>query len=68
MILGKRAGYDQAILGTIQFIMLHVLFYKTDIVSVILCGYEIWCVTSREEHIEGLWEHGGEGSICVRGR
>jgi hypothetical protein len=46
MILGKRAGYDQAILGTIQFRMLHVLIYKTDIVPVILCGCEIWCVTS----------------------
>jgi hypothetical protein len=30
--------------------MLHVLIYKTDIVPVILCGYEIWCLALREEH------------------
>jgi len=30
--------------------MLHVLIYKTDIVCVILCGFEIWCLPSREEH------------------
>jgi hypothetical protein len=30
--------------------MLHVLIYKTEIVPVILCGCEIWCLLSREEH------------------
>jgi len=30
--------------------MLHVLIYKTETVPVILCGCEIWCLTSREEH------------------
>jgi len=34
--------------------MLHVLSYRTDIVTVILCGCEIWCLTSTEEQIEGL--------------
>jgi hypothetical protein len=48
----KRAEWVQAILVTIQFRMLHVLSYRMDIVTVILCGCEIWCLTSRE-HI--LW-------------
>ena len=30
--------------------MLHVPICKTDIFSVMLCGCEIWCLTSREEH------------------
>ena len=30
--------------------MLHVLIYKTDIVHLILCGCDIWCIMSREEH------------------
>jgi len=30
--------------------MLHVLIHKTEIVPVILCGCEIWCLTSREGH------------------
>jgi len=30
--------------------MLYVLIYETEIVPVILCGSEIWCLTSREEH------------------
>ena len=50
MVLKKRAGYVQATLATIQFRMLHVLSYRTDIVTLILCGCEIWCLTSREEH------------------
>ena len=55
MILGKKtAGYVQAILATIQFRMLHVLIYKIDIIVVIFCGCEIWCLTSRKEQIEGL--------------
>jgi hypothetical protein len=29
--------------------MLHVLISKTDIVAVVWCGCEIWCLTSREE-------------------
>ena len=47
MVLEKGAGKVQAILVTIQFRMLHVLSYRTDIVTVILCGCEIWCLTSR---------------------
>jgi len=39
-----------ALVGTIRFRMLHALVYKTDIVPVILCGCEIWCLMSREEH------------------
>jgi hypothetical protein len=34
----------------IQFRMLHVLICNSDIVPVILCGCEICCLTSREEH------------------
>jgi hypothetical protein len=45
----KRAGKIQAILAAIQLRMLHVLIYETDIVPVILCGCEIWCLRSREE-------------------
>jgi len=40
----------QTILATFQFRMLHVLICKTDIVPAIVCGCEIWCLTSREEH------------------
>jgi hypothetical protein len=29
--------------------MFHVLIYKSDIVSVILCGCEIWSLMSKEE-------------------
>ena len=47
MILEKRAGWYQAILVAIQFRILHVLIYETDIVPVILCGREIWCLVSR---------------------
>jgi hypothetical protein len=50
MILEKRAGWVQAILATIQFRMLHVLMYKTEIFPFILFGCEIWCFVSREEH------------------
>jgi len=35
--------------ATIQFRKLHVLNYNTDI-PVILCGCEIWHLTSQEEH------------------
>jgi hypothetical protein len=42
----KRGGNVQAILATAQFRMLHVLIYETDIVPVILCGCEIWCLAS----------------------
>jgi hypothetical protein len=46
MILEKRAEWVQAMLAAIQFRMLHVLIYRTDIVPVILCGREIWCLMS----------------------
>jgi len=36
--------------------MLHVLICKTDIVPVILCGCEIWCLVSREQHILRVFE------------
>ena len=48
MVLEKGAEWDQAILPAIQFRMLCVLSIK--LVSAILCGCEIWCLTSREEH------------------
>jgi len=35
-------------LVAIQCRMLHVLIYRTEILPVMLCGCEIWCVTSRE--------------------
>jgi len=50
VIFGKSGGKVQAILAAVEFRMLHVLSYRTDIVTVILCGCEIWCLTSREEH------------------
>jgi hypothetical protein len=50
VILEERAGYVRMILAAIQFIICPVLSCKTDIVSVILCGCEIWCLVSREEH------------------
>jgi hypothetical protein len=50
MILEERAGQVQAILVTFQFRMLHVLICKSDIVPLIYCGFEIWCLVSREEH------------------
>jgi len=53
MILLKRVQLVQAILAAIQFRMLHVLIYRTDIVPVILCGGEIWCQVTIT-HIEGL--------------
>jgi len=49
MILEKRAECVQAILAAIRFRMLHVLIDTTD-VPLILCGYEIWRLTSQEEH------------------
>ena len=49
--LKKKPVYVQAILAPFQFRMLHVLIYKTDSVPVVLCGCEIWCLTSRKEHI-----------------
>jgi len=48
--LEKRTRYVQVILATIHFRMLHVLIHKTEIVPFILCGCEIWCLISREEH------------------
>jgi hypothetical protein len=47
----KRAGYVQAIIATIQFRMLHVLIYKTDIFPVILFRCEIWSLTTREKRL-----------------
>jgi hypothetical protein len=38
MILGKEGSIHSGDAGTIQFGMLHILIYKTDIVPVILCG------------------------------
>ena len=58
MILEKRAGYVQAILAAIQFRMLHVLSYRTEIVPVILSGCEIWSYVKRRTQIEGF-ERGG---------
>jgi hypothetical protein len=50
MILGKKVQLEvQIILAAIRFRMLHVLIYQTDAVLVILCGCEIWCLTSRED-------------------
>ena len=43
----------------------HLLIYKTDSVTVILCGSGIWCLMSREDHrlmvCESSW--GGEENI-----
>jgi len=45
--LEKRVEWVQAILAAIQFRMLHVLIYTTDI-PLILCGCEIWHLMSQE--------------------
>ena len=45
-MLEKRAESVQEILAAIKFRMVHVLIYRTDIVPVILCGREIWCLMS----------------------
>jgi len=54
MILEKIAEWFQAIPAAIQFRMLHVLIYRSDIVPVFLCGCEFWCLMSREEQIKEL--------------
>ena len=38
---------------------------QTDIVAVILCGCEIWCVTSREEHTLRVCKAGWWGEYLV---
>jgi len=53
MILEKIAEWHQAILAAIQFRMLHVLIYRTDIFLSFCVGVK-FCVTSPEEHIERL--------------
>jgi len=51
MILGeKRAEYSHAIQAAVQFRMMNILICKSDIVPFILCGCEICCLMSREEH------------------
>ena len=65
----KNRVYVQATLATVQFRMLRVLIYKTDIVPVILCGCEIWHLISGEEHRLTVCEHRVVGRIFgVRGR
>jgi len=54
-----------AILATAQFGMLHVLFCKTEIVPVILCGCEAWCIVSRGEKILNVCESGAVRGIFV---
>jgi hypothetical protein len=49
--------------ATIQFIKLHVLGYKTDTFPFILCGCEIFSLTSREEQILVFLEQVGEWNI-----
>ena len=49
-MLEEKQDRCTAILASIQFRMLHLLACKSDTVPVILCGCEIWCVVSREEH------------------
>jgi hypothetical protein len=70
MVLEKRAGRFQAILAAFQFRMLHVLSYRTDIVTVIVCGCEIWCLASGEERRLRVCESGGGGEnlMCEGGR
>ena len=47
----------------------HVLIYRTDIVTVILCGSGIWCLMSREDHRLMVCESRGVRRIFdVRGR
>ena len=36
-------------IAAIHFRLLHVLLYTSDIVPVIFCGCEIWCLMSCEE-------------------
>jgi hypothetical protein len=46
----KRVGYVQAIVASIQFRIEHVHIYKSDIVPVILCRWEICHLKAREDH------------------
>ena len=48
--------------------MLDVLICKTDVPPFVLCGCEIWCLTSREEHrLKVCIVQGGEENIwCGR--
>ena len=64
VILEKREGEFEAIFVVMQFWLLHVLIYKTDIFPVILCGCKIWCPKSQQEHrLMVFWEEGGEENI-----
>ena len=49
-VFGKKSRLVQAVLTNIQIRILHVLISKIDIVPGVLCGCEIWCHMSREEH------------------
>jgi hypothetical protein len=65
---GSVAGYVQWTLGTVQFRMLHELFCRSDIVTVILCGVKFG-VLQQERGID--WRFLGRGwwgeCLCERG-
>ena len=63
----KQAVYVQAILGTVQFRMLHVQIYKTDIVPVILCGVQFG-VLCQKKHRLGNCDGREGGMFGGRGR
>jgi hypothetical protein len=54
MILGKRTEYFQRTVGTVQCRMLHVLIYRTVILTVILCGVKFDVLQQERTDIEGL--------------
>jgi hypothetical protein len=45
-----RALYFQSILAIIVFRILDGLIYKTDIVTLILCGSGVWCLILIEDN------------------
>jgi hypothetical protein len=53
--------------NSILFRMFHVLIFKIDI-PLILCGCEIWFLTSREEHRLRVFASRVVGIFDVRGR
>ena len=67
-MLGKRAGEVQAMLAAIQFRMLLVLIYNTEIVPLILCGCEISCLLSREHGLRVFESRVVRRIFDVRGR
>ena len=39
---------------------------KADSLPLVVCGFEIWSVTSREKHRLRVFENGAEEFICIK--